>query len=173
MSETFHNKREGKRQREREREKKGRQSQKLDTKAAALVNKSDHLGMPMSCPQRPLPLGCRWVRKRGQNVTLRATLNAASQAPPNSNLGPCPENMVTSDTSWDGETPLSQHIQPENQDRVSVCPLCSTEAAGVPPPPPRSVSGANEEAELYGVSLLTVPHRIYAHTILPHYHRVL
>lgn len=65
MLEIFHNKK----------EKKGRQSQKLDTKPAALVNRSDQLEMPITCPQRPLSPACRWlswVRQRGRSVTLRA-----------------------------------------------------------------------------------------------------
>lgn len=82
MFETFHNKRGGEKIK---REREERQSQKLDTKAAALVNRSDQLGMPTTCPQRPLPPAGIWVRKRGQSVTLRATLNVASQAPLNPN----------------------------------------------------------------------------------------
>lgn len=113
------------------RKKKGRQSQKLDTKPAALVNRFDLLGMPITGPQRPLPPACRWlswVREGGQSKTLRAILNVASQAPPNS----APSTLSSErgqfcDTSWDGEAPLYKKIRITER-----LPLCPTEAAGIP-----------------------------------------
>lgn len=120
MFEIFHNKQ--------ERKKKGRQSQKLDTKPAALVNRSDGLGMPITCPQRPLSQACRWFsrgRKRGQSMTLKAISNTVSQAPLSSNSWLCPENKVTSLTSLEMVRPYfhSPYLSQKPRSHECLAPL--------------------------------------------------